>query len=188
MRLLALTHLSPATAAARSATRRARSFPNTVVPRDFDIVEIPFPEKGEPTVHRARRRARPGLSLMAAKLFPMLSAPTSDRSLRSTASCSAALETFRFPADGEPASSCSGSATRSSASAASPPQPLHGRPQRPVTGQRVELCVDVDDVDASLRARRRRGFEQVTPPADMPWGERIAWIADPDGNLVMLTR
>ena len=27
-------------------------FPNTVVPRDFDIVEVPFPEKGEPTVHR----------------------------------------------------------------------------------------------------------------------------------------
>jgi len=32
------------------------------------------------------------------------------------------------------------------------------------------------------------GFEAVAEPADVPWGERIAWIADPDGNLVMLTR
>ena len=22
----------------------------------------------------------------------------------------------------------------------------------------------------------------------MPWGERVAWLADPDGNLVMLTQ
>ena len=33
-----------------------------------------------------------------------------------------------------------------------------------------------------------QGFEPVADPADMPWGERIAWLADPDGNLVMLTR
>jgi lactoylglutathione lyase len=31
------------------------------------------------------------------------------------------------------------------------------------------------------------GGEQVAPPADMPWGEPVAWVADPDGNLVMLT-
>ena len=24
-------------------------------------------------------------------------------------------------------------------------------------------------------------------PADQPWGERIAYLEDPDGNLVMLT-
>ncbi|WP_437577674.1 VOC family protein [Sorangium sp. So ce887] len=28
----------------------------------------------------------------------------------------------------------------------------------------------------------------VLEPADRPWGERVAYVADPDGNLVMLTR
>jgi adenylylsulfate kinase-like enzyme len=27
-------------------------FPNTVVPRDFDAIDVPFPEKGEPEVQR----------------------------------------------------------------------------------------------------------------------------------------
>lgn len=25
-------------------------------------------------------------------------------------------------------------------------------------------------------------------PTDQPWGERVAYVSDPDGNLVMLTR
>ena len=66
--------------------------------------------------------------------------------------------------------------------------PIHGRPQRPATGHRIELCVYVDDVDATYAEAGERGFEQVVEPADMPWGERVAWIADPDGNLLMLAR
>lgn len=34
-----------------------------------------------------------------------------------------------------------------------------------------------------MRAAR---VEVVVAPADMPWGERIAYVEDPDGNLVML--
>ena len=34
-------------------------FPDTVVPRDFDVVEIPFPERGPPVlVARGARRGR----------------------------------------------------------------------------------------------------------------------------------
>jgi lactoylglutathione lyase len=65
---------------------------------------------------------------------------------------------------------------------------LHGRPQRPASGHRVELCVYVDDVDGVFARAGAEGFEPVADPADMPWGERVAWLADPDGNLVMLTR
>ena len=61
--------------------------------------------------------------------------------------------------------------------------PIHGRPQRPATGHRIELCLYVDDVDATAA----RAPAVVTPPQDTPWGERVAYIEDPDGNLVMLT-
>ena len=52
VRLLALTHLSTRYGGGEIRDEARATFPNTVVPRDFDIVEIPFPEKGEPTVHR----------------------------------------------------------------------------------------------------------------------------------------
>jgi len=50
------------------------------------------------------------------------------------------------------------------------------------------LAFYVDDVDGVVARAGAEGFEAVADPADMPWGERVAWIADPDGNLVMLTR
>ena len=45
VRLLALTHLSTRYGGARSATRRAPSSQRTVVPRDFDAIEVPFPRR-----------------------------------------------------------------------------------------------------------------------------------------------
>jgi len=60
--------------------------------------------------------------------------------------------------------------------------PIHGRPQRPAAGHRIELCLYVDDVDAAAAG----AGTTVTEPQDMPWGERIAYVEDPDGNLVML--
>lgn len=61
--LLALTHLSNRYFGPEIA-REARSiFPETVVPRDFDIVEVPFPERGSPQLIKGgaafRREAHP---------------------------------------------------------------------------------------------------------------------------------
>ena len=50
--------LGPLLRRTRSARRRAAVFPATVVPRDFDVIEIPFAERGEPVlVPRGARRA-----------------------------------------------------------------------------------------------------------------------------------
>ena len=48
VRLLALTHLSPRYFGPEIAREAREIFPNTIVPRDFDVVEVPFPERGEP--------------------------------------------------------------------------------------------------------------------------------------------
>ena len=48
VRLLALTHLSPRYFGPEVAREAREVFANTVVPRDFDLVEVPFPERGEP--------------------------------------------------------------------------------------------------------------------------------------------
>lgn len=59
--LLVLTHLS-ARFPAREARDEARAvFPGTVVGRDFDRIEVPFPERGAPQHHpRADRAGTPG--------------------------------------------------------------------------------------------------------------------------------
>ncbi|GAA4165226.1 VOC family protein [Gryllotalpicola daejeonensis] len=44
----------------------------------------------------------------------------------------------------------------------------------------------VDDVDAEYQRLSAAGVEIVTEPAVMPWGNRVFFLRDPDGNLVGL--
>jgi predicted enzyme related to lactoylglutathione lyase len=53
---------------------------------------------------------------------------------------------------------------------------------------RVLLSIDVDDVDSLLPQVGALGGEVSSPPNDMPWGQRVAHIKDPDGNAVNLTQ
>lgn len=52
------------------------------------------------------------------------------------------------------------------------------------TAPRFELFVYVDDVEAQVAAFREAGHEVVQEPANMPWGERQAYVFDPDRNPV----
>jgi lactoylglutathione lyase len=53
-------------------------------------------------------------------------------------------------------------------------------------GVRFELFVYVDDVDANVARLRADGSTVLSEPAAMPWGERVAYVTDPDGNPVAL--
>ena len=48
--LLALTHLSNRYFGGEIVREARAVFPDTVVPRDFDIIEMPFPERGAPAL------------------------------------------------------------------------------------------------------------------------------------------
>lgn len=52
VRLLALTHLSTRYAGGEIRDEAREVFENTVVPRDFDCIEVPFPERGAPELLR----------------------------------------------------------------------------------------------------------------------------------------
>jgi lactoylglutathione lyase len=56
----------------------------------------------------------------------------------------------------------------------------------PGPGPRHELFVYVDDVDATLRQLDDAGATVLREPDDMPWGERLAFVRDPEGNVVTL--
>jgi lactoylglutathione lyase len=60
------------------------------------------------------------------------------------------------------------------------PQPRGGAP--------FEMCFYSDDLDEDLDRLRRSGADVVSEPEVQPWGERMAYAADPDGNLIMLAQ
>jgi lactoylglutathione lyase len=56
----------------------------------------------------------------------------------------------------------------------------------PGAGPRHELFVYVEDVDGAVERVPGAGGTVLKPPADMPWGERVGYVADPEGNVVSL--
>lgn len=54
----------------------------------------------------------------------------------------------------------------------------------------MELSFDLptfDDVDIEYARCIQQGVQDVMPPTTEPWGQRTAYIADPDGNLIRLS-
>lgn len=54
----------------------------------------------------------------------------------------------------------------------------------------MELSFDLpifDDVDIEYARCTHQGVQGVMPPTTEPWGQRIAYITDPDGNLIQLS-
>ena len=59
VRLLALTHLSTRYFPRDVRDEARATFPATVVPRDFDAIDVPFPERGEPALVKAESEPAP---------------------------------------------------------------------------------------------------------------------------------
>ncbi|SMC56480.1 VOC family protein [Lentzea albidocapillata] len=53
---------------------------------------------------------------------------------------------------------------------------------------RIVLSIGVEDVDAVLPLVEAAGGRVRGPANDMPWGQRVAHVLDPDGNPVNLTQ
>ncbi len=50
-------------------------------------------------------------------------------------------------------------------------------------GSRVQLTIEVDDVDAMCAELTRRGVVLLNGPMDRPWGVRTASFIDPGGHV-----
>lgn len=62
VRLLALTHLSTRYFPRDVRDEARATFAETVVPRDFDAIDVPFPERGEPALVKPEREPAPAPS------------------------------------------------------------------------------------------------------------------------------
>ena len=50
----------------------------------------------------------------------------------------------------------------------------------------VYVYVRVGDVDVATERVEAAGGRLLSPPAERSWGEKAAWFADPDGNVVAI--
>jgi lactoylglutathione lyase len=50
-----------------------------------------------------------------------------------------------------------------------------------------QLCLYTDDTAVAAEHLRDKGLEQLTAVREMPWGEKLAFFEDPDGNLIHVT-
>ena len=50
-------------------------------------------------------------------------------------------------------------------------------------GSRLQLTIEVDDVDAICAQLAARGVELLNGPMDRPWGPRTASFQDPGGHI-----
>ena len=94
-------------------------------------------------------------------------------------------ETYRHPPEGEPGFvALQLENTKLGLVVFAAPESFLGR--TPGDGLRFELWLYCDDVDDEVQRLRGNGVTVLREPEDMPWGERLAYVADPDGNPVSL--
>jgi lactoylglutathione lyase len=119
----------------------------------------------------------------ASRIMPMLSVADMAASRRFYEEILGGQLVYQFPPEGEPVFLTLKFGETEVGLGVLGDKGVHGRPLRPASGHRIELCINVDDVDAAVAVL---AAPVVMAPIDQPWGERAAYVEDPDGNLVML--
>ncbi len=115
---------------------------------------------------------------MFTSMFPILSSTDLERLRRFYVNALDAEENYRFPAEGE--------AFFVSLDVAGQHLGLGLDPEAPASGsrQRAALWFYAEDCDLATDRLRAAGATVLNEPTDTEWGERVAEVLDPDGNLL----
>ena len=112
--------------------------------------------------------------------FPIISTPDMQRALGFYRDLLDAELEYQFPPEGDPgyvALSIGGAHLGIGLD----PQAATG-----ADGQRFALWIYADSCDAAVERLRAGDVTVTEEPADQPWGERVARVLDPDGNVVII--
>lgn len=118
--------------------------------------------------------------------FPILHVKDVERSVRFYCEGFGFEQSYRWPQDGplEFAFLKLGETGIGIATTARPPLP--DWPSRRATGS-FQLCIYADDTEVASDRLVSQGATRLTAPREMPWGEKLAYFEDPDGNLIHVT-
>jgi len=97
-----------------------------------------------------------------------------------------AMITYRFPDDGDPVyiTLTIGRSTLALGVGTGPA--MYGQAPLPASGHAVDLCVYVPDLDAAIARAPAAGGSVVVPATETPWGERVAYLRDPQGTMLLV--
>ncbi len=115
---------------------------------------------------------------MFTSMFPILSTPDLPRLLDFYVSALDATVAYAFPDDGD-AAFVSVDVAGSHLGLGTDPQVAEAD-----GAQRAALWFYADSCDDAVARLVAHGATVLTGPEDMPWGERVADVRDPDGNLL----
>ena len=118
---------------------------------------------------------------MPSTIRPVIVTPDLDRLVTFYSGLLGASEIERFPAEGPPFYLGLRAGDSELGLVANPDIALDG-------AGRMLLSLEVADVDALLPRVEQLGGRVKGPSNDMPWGQRVAHVSDPDGNSVNLTQ
>jgi uncharacterized glyoxalase superfamily protein PhnB len=117
------------------------------------------------------------------EVFPIVNCADLGRTMRWYEQVLSARLSYRFPDEGEPDYVALRVGAGQVALGRGTGPALYGETPLPATGHAVDLCVYVPDLDAVVTAA---GTDVLVPPADMPWGERVAYLRDPEGTMLLV--
>jgi lactoylglutathione lyase len=120
---------------------------------------------------------------MFQEVFPILSTGDLPRALGFYRDLLGFEVAYRFPPEGEPAY-VGLDLGRSHLGIGTDPAAAGDGPG--AGGGRFTLWVYAEDCDAAVEHLRSHGVQILAEPAEQPWGERMAEVADPDGNRVIV--
>ena len=124
---------------------------------------------------------------MLRSAFPILYVASVPRSLEFYEGVLGFEPGYRWPAEGEPGFVVLriGESVIAIATSSAPAELLGIRVG---SEPRFELCLYADDVDETVAMIAARDVPVLREPEEMPWGERMAYVVDPDGNPVQITQ
>jgi lactoylglutathione lyase len=114
---------------------------------------------------------------MSREAFPILYVEDADRSARFYVDNFGFEIAFRWPPEGE----------LGFAFLRLDPLGIGLSKREPGRVDQFELCLYCDDTDEAAERLRANGVRELQLPTDQPWGERLAYFEDPDGNRIHVT-
>jgi lactoylglutathione lyase len=97
-----------------------------------------------------------------------------------------AEQVYQFPEDGDPVYLSLAVGGGQIALGVGTGPAMYGETPLPATGHAIDVCVYVPDLDGVLAAAAHNGGALVVPATETPWGERVAYVRDPEGTMLLV--
>jgi uncharacterized glyoxalase superfamily protein PhnB len=97
-----------------------------------------------------------------------------------------AEQVYQFPEDGDPVYLSLAVGGGHIALGVGTNPAMYGEVPLPATGHAVDVCVYVPHLERVLEAASASGGRVAVPATETPWGERVAYVRDPEGTMLLV--